>query len=54
MLGTAIPAMELQGWAVVAIGALAAVWVVAPGFAEAGKRRQARRPEKRRATIACT
>jgi hypothetical protein len=32
LLGTAIPAMQAQGWAVVAIGALGAIWVVAPGF----------------------
>ena len=32
LLGTAIPAMQAQGWAVVAIGFIVAIWVTAPGF----------------------
>jgi hypothetical protein len=36
LLGTAIPAMQWQGWAVIAIGAIGAIWVVAPGFIQAG------------------
>jgi membrane protease YdiL (CAAX protease family) len=40
LLGTAIPALEAQGWAVVAIGLIGAIWVVGPGFA-GGKTRSA-------------
>jgi membrane protease YdiL (CAAX protease family) len=36
LLGTAIPEMQAQGWAVVAIGAIGAIWVVAPGFRKDG------------------
>ncbi len=36
LLGTEIPAMQAQGWAVVATGALVAIWVVGPAFV--GKR----------------
>jgi hypothetical protein len=36
LLGTAIPAIQAQGWAVVALGLGLAIWVVAPGFARGG------------------
>jgi hypothetical protein len=36
LLETAIPTMQLRGWAVVVIGAIVAIWAVAPAFV--GKR----------------
>jgi membrane protease YdiL (CAAX protease family) len=32
LLGTAIPAMQIQGWVLVAAAAAGAIWVVLPGF----------------------
>jgi hypothetical protein len=32
LLGTAIPAMQIQGWVLVAMAAAGAIWVVLPGF----------------------
>jgi hypothetical protein len=32
LLGTAIPAMQIQGWILVAVAAIGAIWVVLPGF----------------------
>jgi hypothetical protein len=41
LLGTAIPAMQAQGWAAVAIGVIGAIWIVAPGFMQRGDTRSA-------------
>jgi hypothetical protein len=41
LLGTAIPSIQAQGWAVITIGAIAAIWVVAPGFMQKGDTRSA-------------
>ncbi len=36
LLGTSIPAIQAQGWAVVAVGIAAAIWVVAPAWMRRG------------------
>jgi hypothetical protein len=41
LLGTSIPAIQAQGWAVIAIGVIGAIWVVAPGFMQRGDTRSA-------------
>jgi membrane protease YdiL (CAAX protease family) len=41
LLGTSITAIQAQGWAVIAIGAIGAIWVVAPGFMQRGDTRSA-------------
>jgi membrane protease YdiL (CAAX protease family) len=41
LLGTSIPAVQVQGWAAIAIGAIGAIWVVAPGFMKRGDTRSA-------------
>jgi membrane protease YdiL (CAAX protease family) len=41
LLGTAIPAMQAQGWAVVATGVIGAIWVVAPWLMKGGDTRSA-------------
>jgi hypothetical protein len=41
LLGTAIPAMQIQGWVVVATGVLGAIWVVAPSLMKGGETRSA-------------
>jgi hypothetical protein len=32
LLGTAIPAMQIQGWVLVGVAAAGVIWVVLPGF----------------------